>query len=114
MKHTGDTTGILRGDVRLLRGETLLLFDPGSDAYYKISERFANIISFFSEDISYEAMQEKLRINGIETTLEELHEISSFLRANTLLIPRYGETALRREQLEIQKKKTLFSRIFAS
>ena len=69
MKYTGDTTGILRGDVRLLRGETLLLFDPGSDAYYKISERFANIISFFSEDISYEAMREKLRINGIKGVL---------------------------------------------
>ena len=47
MANTEPTTGILRGDIRLLHGETLLLFDPAADAYYKISERVANIVSYF-------------------------------------------------------------------
>ena len=73
MAYSEQTTGILRGDIKLLKGESLLLFDPASEAYYKISERFAGIISCFSEDISYEAMLKKLRYNGIETGPDELH-----------------------------------------
>ena len=111
MAYSEQTTGILRGDIKLLKGESLLLFDPASEAYYKISERFAGIISCFSEDISYEAMLKKLRYNGIETGPDELHEVCTFLRINGLLIPRYGEMTLRREQLEKQKEKTLLLRL---
>ena len=51
MEQVKQTTGVLRGDIRLLHGESLLLFDPASDAYYKISEHIANIISYFTEDM---------------------------------------------------------------
>ena len=108
------TTGVLRGDIRLLRGDSLLLFDPAADAYYKISERAANIISYFSEDLTYQAMLEKLHCNGIDITAEELHDICMFLAGNGLLIPRYGEVAARRERLAQQKKKTWLLRISSS
>ena len=105
------TTGILRGDIKLLRGETLLLFDPSADAYFKISERTADIIAYFSDDLTFEAMEKKLRYNGIQADQEELLSISMFLRNNGLLIPRYGETALRQDQMESIKKKTFLLRL---
>ncbi|MBR2906323.1 MAG: hypothetical protein IKC08_10535, partial [Lentisphaeria bacterium] len=111
MEQVKQTTGVLRGDIRLLHGESLLLFDPASDTYYKISEHTANIIAYFTEDMSFEAMLEKLHYNGMETTPEELHKICEFLRVNNLLVPRYGEIPLRRKMAEAVKKKTLFLRI---
>ena len=111
MEIAGQSTGVLRGDIRLFRGETLLLFDPAADAYYKISERVANIISCFSEDLSYDSMIEKLRFNGIETEEKELEEICIFLRTNGLLIPRYGEVPIRRKQIEQQRNKTFLYRL---
>lgn len=104
-------TGILRGDIKLLRGENLLLFDPAADTYYKISERMAGIISYFSEDLSLDEMSEKLAQNGIFTASEELDHICSFLRSNGLLIPRCGEIEKRRVQLEEMKKKTFLLRL---
>ena len=98
------TTGVLREDIQLLRGENLLLFDPAADSYYKISERTADIISFFSEDLPLDSMLEKLRFNGILSNEAELLEICGFLRNNALLIPRYGETTSRGEQLKNIKK----------
>ena len=100
------TTGILREDIQLLRGENLLLFDPAADSYYKVSERTAEIISFFSEDLPLDSMLEKLRFNGIFSDEAELLEICGFLRNNCLLIPRYGEMSCRGEQLKIIKKRT--------
>ena len=108
------TTGVLRGNIRLLRGESLLLFDPNNDGYYKISERVANIISYFSEELTYQEMIEKLRLNGIEIDTEELHGICMFLAGNGLVIPRYGEVAARRKSVESQKKKRWLLRIASS
>ena len=47
MEAVKETTGVLRADIELLRGEELLLFDPGSDAYFKVSQRTIQIISYF-------------------------------------------------------------------
>ena len=106
MNFSEQKTGVLRGDIRLLHGESLMLFDPAADSYYKVTSRFADIISYFSEELSYTEMLEKLRYNGIETTVEELHKICEFLRINSLLVPRYGEISARQSQLEKLKKKT--------
>lgn len=105
------TTGVLREDIQLLRGENLLLFDPAADSYYKISERTAEIISFFSEDLPLDSMLEKLRFNGILSNEAELLEICGFLRNNSLLIPRYGETTSRGEYLKKLKKKNSLLRL---
>ena len=114
MNFSEQKTGVLRGDIRLLHGESLMLFDPAADSYYKVTSRFADIISYFSEELSYTEMLEKLRYNGIETTVEELHKICEFLRINSLLVPRYGEISARQSQLEKLKKKTLLVRISAA
>ena len=37
--------GIIRPDIRMIRREPLMLFDPQADAYYRISERAGRIIS---------------------------------------------------------------------
>ena len=105
------STGVLRGDIKLLHGDTLMLFDPAADAYYKVSERLAQIISFFSEDLPLPEMAEKLHRHGINAEIEEIHEICLFLRQNGLLIPQYGETEKRRVLQESLKKKTLLLRI---
>lgn len=114
MAESEQTTGVLRSDIRLLHGESLLLFDPAADSYYKVSERAADMISFFTEDLPYAKMIEKLRYNGIETTAEELNEICRFLHSNSLLVPRYGEISARQEQLAVLKKKTLLMRFASS
>ena len=108
MEAVKETTGVLRADIELLRGEELLLFDPGSDAYFKVSQRTIQIISYLTEDIPLDAFLEKLSNNGISVTLDELRKILIFLKQNNLLIPRQGEMLLQQKKLQHFKEKNCF------
>ena len=114
MEAVKETTGVLRADIELLRGEELLLFDPGSDAYFKVSQRTIQIISYLTEDIPLDAFQEKLSSNGISVTLDELRKILIFLKQNNLLIPRQGEMLLQQKKLQHFKEKNWFLSISSS
>lgn len=108
MEAAKETTGVLRADIELLRGEELLLFDPGADAYFKVSQRTVQIISFLTENIPLDIFLEKLSRNGISATLDELKKTRIFLRTNHLLVPRQGEMLLQQKKLQQFKEKIGF------
>ena len=80
MAAAKETTGVLRADIELLRGDELMLFAPGADSYFKVSGKTVQIISFLTEDIPLENFLEKLSQNGISVTIDELSKILFFLR----------------------------------
>ena len=102
------TTGILRPDIELVRGENLMLFDPGADAYFKITRPMLKIISRLTEDIPLPEFQKRLQDDGISVSMEELAETVIFLKQNDLTIPQYGETAIRQQQIKKLKEKNRF------
>ncbi|MBR2364746.1 MAG: hypothetical protein IKA79_06055 [Lentisphaeria bacterium] len=89
--------GVLRPDIELLQQDPPLLFDPGTDAYYKVSEKSLKIISYMTEKYSSEEFCRLLAANGIITDVAEINRINSFLRQNNLLIPEYGEITSRQK-----------------
>lgn len=108
------TTGILRPDIELLRGDELMLFDPGADAYYKITPQMFKLITHLTEELPLPEFQQRLMANGIAVSLEELQETIMFLRQNNLLIPRYGEAAARQQQIKKLKEKNKVLHICSS
>ena len=98
------TTGILRPDIELVRGENLMLFDPGADAYFKITRQMLKVISRLTEDIPLPEFQKRLQADGISVSTEELAETVIFLKQNELTIPQYGETVIRQQQIKKLKE----------
>ena len=113
MEQNKQTCGVLRSDIELLRQDPPLLFDPGADAYYKVSDRMLKIISFMSVDMSPEELCSKLKSNGITVEIPELFEVIAFLQQNNLLVPRYGEMAMKQKKVQQYKQQTRLLR-FAS
>ena len=107
-------TGILRPDIELLRGDNLLLFDPGADAYYKVTPSMLKIMAFLTEELPLAEFQEKLSQNGITVSRQELLELIAFLRNNHLLVPRQGEISAKQQQLRQLKEKSRLLRFSAS
>ena len=105
MQAAKETTGVLRADIELLRGDELMLFDPGSDSYFKVSPKLVQIVSFLTEDIQLDTFLERLSRNGISATMDELKTILVFLRSNNLLIPRQGEVVQQQKKLKQFKEK---------
>ena len=105
MQAAKETTGVLRADIELLRGDELMLFDPGSDSYFKVSPKLVQIVSFLTEDIPLDTFLERLSRNGISATMDELKTILVFLRSNNLLIPRQGEVVQQQKKLKQFKEK---------
>ena len=100
------TTGMMRPDIELLRGENLMLFDPGADAYFKITPQMLKVISRLNEDLPLTEFQQRLLDNGISISMDELTEIVIFLKQNNLTIPQYGEIAIRQQQIKKLKEKS--------
>lgn len=107
-------TGMLRADIELIRpgahGDYAMLFDPGADAYYKISSRSLEIISHI--DRSYPLMEflEMLNNRGMQVTKDELLQLISFLYQSNLIAPEYGQMERKLEQYNLMREKTLFLR----
>ena len=114
MAAAKETTGVLRTDIELLRGDELMLFDPGADSYFKVSGKTVQIISFLTEDIPLENFLEKLSQNGISVTIDELSKILFFLRSNNLLIPRPGEVVRQQQKVQQFKEKNWLLNFSAS
>ena len=107
-------TGVLRTDVELIRGETPLLFDRQSDAYYKVAPELLDILAFLTESVPVSQFLDKLNKNGIPTTREELLRLLAFLQQNNLLAPEYGHIGVKRERQAEMKEKTAFLRFSAA
>lgn len=80
MTNPEPVTGVLRGDVELIRGNPPLLFDRQADAYYKVSPEMLDVIAYWNESLPISQFQEKLDRNGIavdrETLLQRICPVS--------------------------------------
>lgn len=114
MAATQPETGILRPDIELIRGETPLLFDPASDAYFKVEPGVLDVLAFMTESMPVAQFQDKLARNGIHVSPEQLLRILMFLRQNNLLVPEYGRIGIQRGHEAEIKKKTAFLRFSAA
>ena len=107
MQESVILTGVLRSDIKLLKQDgQSLLFDPGADSYFKISEKTLKVISFMTQKYPLPEFQKKLSDNGVLVTVEELLTVIEFLQQNNLLIPEYGEITAKQKQMEQQKERT--------
>ena len=111
-------TGMLREDIELIRpgahGDFAMLFDPGADAYYKISERSLEIISRIDRSYPLTAFLEKLNNCGMQVSKEELLEVISFLQQSNLIAPEYGQMDKKYAQYMKMREDTLFLRFSAA
>lgn len=87
-------TGVIRSDIQFIppgeHGDYAMIFDPLSEAYYKLSERSCRILQLM--DRSYEFSEFLARVNsfGLDCDKAELLELINFLHANNLVAPEYG------------------------
>jgi len=107
-------TGMLRPDVELIRGKPPLLFDRGSDAYFKVSREMLSVLAFLTESMPVSQFLERLNRNGVSITKEQLFQLLAFLQQNNLLIPEYGYIGVKREQQAQIREKTAFLRFSAA
>ena len=93
---------MLREDIKIIppgrHGVYTMIFDPVSEAYYKISPLAARIIAKLDRDYDLEEFHGKLKRLGLFISLEELNELVFFLAGNNLIAPEYGRYEQKRQQ----------------
>ena len=114
MTNPEPVTGVLRGDVELIRGNPPLLFDRQADAYYKVSPEMLDVIAYWNESLPISQFQEKLDRNGIAVDRETLLQLLAFLQQNNLLAPGYGHIGVKRDRQAELREKTAFLRFSAA
>lgn len=108
-------TGVIRSDIQFIppgeHGDYAMIFDPLSEAYYKLSERSCRILQLM--DRSYEFSEFLARVNsfGLDCDKAELLELINFLHANNLVAPEYGALNMKVMRHREMKEKTTFHRI---
>jgi len=107
-------TGVLRPDIELIGGKPALLFDPATDAYFKVSPETLKVVSFLTVSQPVEQFREALSKQGVALSKEELLQILGFLQQNNLLVPEYGVIGFKRKKQAEIKEKTLFLRFSAA
>lgn len=99
---------MLREDIKIIppgrHGVYTMIFDPVSEAYYKISPLAARIIAKLDRDYDLEEFHGKLKRLGLFISLEELNELVFFLAGNNLIAPEYGRYEQKRQQTARMKK----------
>lgn len=111
MDLSGMKIGVFRKDVEVIRQNPLMLFDRQADAYYRISERAAVLISCMTEATTTGEFCSRMERRGFHVTLEEVINLLSFLKQNDLLEPEYSQTAVRQQKLREAKEKSRFLRM---
>jgi len=111
MNRNTPMTGVLRPDVELIRGDSMLLFDRQKDAYYKVDGQTLNVISFLSESMPVDLFLSHLRKNGIVIDRENLLAILDFLRRNNLLLPTSEEMLRKRDARREYRNKNRMLRL---
>ena len=107
-------TGMLRGDVELIRGNPPLLFDRQADAYYKVAPEMLDVLAYLTESMPVSQFREKLDRNGVSISQETLLKLLTFLQQNNLLAPEYGHIGIKRDRQAALKEKTAFLRFSAA
>ena len=99
---------MLREDIKVIppgrHGAYTMIFDPVSEAYFKISPIAASIIAKLDRDYELTEFHAKLNRLGIFVSIEELNELVFFLAGNNLIAPEYGKYEHKREQIAKLKK----------
>ena len=99
---------MLREDIKVIppgrHGAYTMIFDPVSEAYFKISPIAASIIAKLDRDYELTEFHSKLNRLGIFVSIEELNELVFFLAGNNLIAPEYGRYEHKREQITKLKK----------
>jgi len=99
---------MLREDIKIIppgrHGAYTMIFDPVSEAYFKISPMAAQIIAKLDKDYDLTEFHAKLNRLGIFVSLEELNELVFFISGNNLTVPEYGKYEQKRAQLAKMKK----------
>ena len=99
---------MLREDIKIIppgrHGAYTMIFDPVSEAYFKISPIAASIIAKLDRDYELTEFHAKLNRLGIFVSIEELNELVFFLAGNNLIAPEYGKYEHKREQISKLKK----------
>ena len=107
-------TGMLRQDIELIRpgehGNFAMLFDPGADAYCKISPRSLEIISRIDKSYPLTAFLEKLNACGLHADKDEVLQLISFLYQSNLIAPEYGQMEKKYTQYVKLREDTWFLR----
>ena len=99
---------MLREDIKIIppgrHGAYTMIFDPVSEAYFKISPIAAQIIAKLDRDYDLAEFHAKLARLGIFVSIEELNELIFFISGNNLAVPEYGKYEHKREQIAKMKK----------
>ena len=99
---------MLREDIKIIppgrHGAYTMIFDPVSEAYFKISPIAAQIIAKLDRDYDLAEFHAKLARLGIFVSIEELNELIFFISGNNLAVPEYGKYEHKREQVAKMKK----------
>lgn len=87
-----------------------MLFDRQADAYYRIPERAATLISYLTEVLPVEEFCSRMDKIGVAVTPDEVLNLLAFLRQNNLLEPEYSQTAYKLQKLTEAKEKSRLMR----
>lgn len=106
-------TGVIRSDIQFIppgeHGDYAMIFDPLSEAYYKLSERSCRILQLMDRSYPLDEFLERVNSFGMDTDREELLELLHFLHANNLIAPEYGvQDAKVRRHREMKEKNTFY------
>ncbi|MBE6357870.1 MAG: hypothetical protein E7057_01310 [Lentisphaerae bacterium] len=102
--------GVLRKDIAVIRRDQLMFFDPQADAYFRVSEKAAEIAAYLNEPVELDEFCVKLSRAGIDVSREEVSALLLFLQQNNLLEPEYSQMSFKCRQLEDARKKSRYIR----
>lgn len=108
-------TGELRKDLRIIRpekdGDNIMLFDPASESYFRISPTTALILGRMNKNCKLEEFEQKLTRAGIPFDHDELLGLISFLQQNNLTAFEVGTYEHKKKQIEAAKEQTWLLRL---
>ena len=83
-----------------------MLYDPLSEAYYKLSEHSCRIIQMMDRPCKMQDFLKRAADAGLTVTEEELADIILFLDQNSLFVPEYGRTGKKYESYKLLMEKS--------
>lgn len=107
--------GHIRRDLQFIppgkHGNTPMLYDPLSEAYYKLTLHTCNIMRLMDRSYEFGQFQQRCHDAGLQVEKEELLEIISFMEQNCLFAPEYGKTDKKYAAHQLLLKQSKFTRL---
>lgn len=108
-------TGELRKDLRIIRpekdGDSIMLFDPVSENYFRITPSTALILGRMNKNCPLEEFEQKLTRAGIPFSHDELLGLISFLQQNNLTAFEIGAYENKKKMIANVKEQTWLLRL---